>query len=75
MRLSPGVFADITREGDKLFVQISGQPKFDLFAYEENKFALKVMDAQIEFTKDDNSQVDGLILYQGKNKVRGKRIN
>jgi serine-type D-Ala-D-Ala carboxypeptidase/endopeptidase len=73
--VAPNVFADITREGNNLFVQITGQPRFDLHAYEEIKFALKVMDAQIEFTMDENGQVNGLILSQGKNKVPGIRVN
>jgi len=73
--VAPNVFAEITREGENLFVQITGQPRFDLFAYEETKFSLKVMDAQIEFTLDDKGKVNGLILYQGKNKVPGKRVD
>jgi len=73
--VAPNVFADITQEGEKLFVQITGQPKFDLFPYEETKFSLKVMDAQIEFIKDNNGQVNEMMLYQGKNKVPGKRVD
>ncbi len=72
-KVAPNVFADITQEENQLFVQITGQPKLDLFPYEETKFSLKVMDAQIEFIKDSDGQVNELILYQGKNKVPGKR--
>jgi hypothetical protein len=74
-KVAPGVIADVTKEGDQLFVQISGQPRFDLFPYEETKFSLKVMDAQIEFVKDTDGQVNGLILVQGTNKVPGKRVD
>lgn len=73
--VAPNVFATIIKEGNQLFVQITGQPKFDLFPYEETKFSLKVMDAQIEFIKDSDGQVNELILYQGKNKVPGKRVD
>jgi CubicO group peptidase (beta-lactamase class C family) len=73
--VAPNVFVEITQEGENLFVQITGQPRFDLFAYEETKFSLKIMDAQIEFKSDDNGKVNGLILYQGKNKVPGKRVD
>lgn len=73
--VAPGVSANITREGNQIFVQISGQPRFDLFPYEENKFALKVMDAHIEFKNNENGQVIGLILYQGENEVPGIRID
>lgn len=73
--VAPGVIAGVTKEGGQLFVQISGQPRFDLFPYEETKFSLKVMDAQIEFVKDTDGQVNGLILVQGTNKVPGKRVD
>jgi hypothetical protein len=73
--VAPGVIADVTKEGIQLFVQISGQPRFDLFPYEETKFSLKVMDAQIEFVKEPDGRVNGLILYQGENKVPGKRVD
>jgi len=73
--VAPNVFAEITCEGNCLFVQITGQSRFDLFAYEETKFSMTAMDAQIEFTKDVNGQVNGLILYQGQNIVPGKRVD
>lgn len=73
--VAPGVIADVTNEGDQLFVQISGQPRFDIFPFEETKFALTVMDAQIEFVKGTDGLVNGLILHQGENKVPGKRVD
>jgi D-alanyl-D-alanine-carboxypeptidase/D-alanyl-D-alanine-endopeptidase len=73
--VAPGFIADITQKGNKLFVQITGQPRFDLLPYEETKFELKVMDAQIEFIKNYSGKVNDLILYQGKNKVLGIRVD
>ena len=73
--LAPGVTAHVTKEGTQLFIQISGQPRFDIFPFEETKFALTVMDAQIEFIRETNGHVNGLILYQEKNVVPGKRVN
>jgi hypothetical protein len=73
--LAPSVYAEITKEESKLFVQITGQPRFDIFPYETTKFSLKVMDAQIEFVKKGDDQVNELILFQGANKVPGKRVD
>lgn len=55
----------ITREGDSLMAQATGQPKFELFPETEIKFFYKVMDAQVTFVKDDKGAVTHLILHQG----------
>ena len=39
----------VTREGDRLFVQATGQGKLQVYPYAENKFFLKVVDATVEF--------------------------
>jgi hypothetical protein len=46
-----------TREGTQLFAQISGQPKLPIFAVSENSFAWKVVQAKVEFVKDDDGKV------------------
>jgi hypothetical protein len=43
--------------------QATGQPKFPLFAESPTKFFLKVVDAQVEFFKE-NSKVTYLVLHQ-----------
>lgn len=63
--IKPGIVLTVTKEADRLMAQLTGQPKFDLFPESENKFFLKVVDAQISFVKDDNGQVTHLILHQG----------
>jgi hypothetical protein len=55
----------VTLEGDHLMTQLTGQPKFPLFAESENKFFLKVVDAQVEFVRDAKGAVASLILHQG----------
>lgn len=47
------VTVTITREGENLYVQITGQPKFQIYAESKTKFFLIVVDAEIEFMKDD----------------------
>src|SRR5262245_20713672 len=55
----------ITKEGDSLMAQATGQPKFELFPESDIKFFYKVMDAQVTFVKDDKGAVTHLILHQG----------
>jgi D-alanyl-D-alanine-carboxypeptidase/D-alanyl-D-alanine-endopeptidase len=64
----------VTREGSRLFVQATGQPKFEVFPESARDYFLKVVDAQITFEPDGEGRVTALILHQnGKNK-RAKRI-
>jgi len=55
----------MTLEGGQLMTQATGQSKFPMFAESETKFFLKVVDAEVEFFKNDKGEVTHLILHQG----------
>lgn len=55
----------ISRDGDQLFAQLSGQPKFEIFPRSETEFFLKVVVADIVFNRDDSGRVESLTLRQG----------
>lgn len=67
-QLTPSFFITITREDNRLFLQATGQPKFELFAKSEKEFFLKVVDARITF------EDDGLILHQNGMDQKAKRF-
>jgi CubicO group peptidase (beta-lactamase class C family) len=71
--LAPGFVLAITREGDELFGQATGQPKAQLFPEGERAFFLKVVNAQITFTTNPNGQAIGLVLHQNGQELPGKR--
>jgi CubicO group peptidase (beta-lactamase class C family) len=70
--LAPSFIFTMTREGDSLMTQATGQPKFELFPESETKFFLKVVDAQVTFVKDDKGAVTHLILHQGGDRTAKK---
>lgn len=72
--LTPSFILTISREGDRLLAQATGQPQFELFAESETKFFLKVIDAKVTFVKDDTGKITHLILHQGGDR-QAKRIN
>ncbi|MDX9927547.1 MAG: serine hydrolase [Bacteroidales bacterium] len=72
--LQPGFTITFTREGNRLMTQATGQGKFEVFAESETKFFLKVVEAQVEFVADPDGKFNRMILYQGGQKVEGKRI-
>ncbi len=63
--LVPTFVITITKEDDHLMLQATAQPKFEIFAEADEKFFLKVVDAQITFVKDGKGKVTELILHQG----------
>jgi CubicO group peptidase (beta-lactamase class C family) len=62
--LAQGFILTITRDGNSLFGQGTGQGKVQLFAESSSKFFLKVVDAEVEFIKDEKGRVIKAILYQ-----------
>src|ERR1019366_2087421 len=66
--LTPAFKITVTREGSRLFLQATGQPRFEIFAQSESEFFLEVVDARITFLKD------GLILHQGGLDQKAKKV-
>ena len=72
--LAPNFHIVVTREGNALFGQPTDQPKVQMFAEKEDEFFLKVVDAQITFTKDSSGSVTGLVLHQNGQDAPGKKV-
>lgn len=70
-QLGPAASMTMSRDGDRFYTQLTGQPKFEVFAESETKFFLKVVDAQLTFTADA-SQVT---LHQNGRDIVAKRMN
>ncbi|QOI98620.1 MAG: serine hydrolase [Flammeovirgaceae bacterium] len=73
--LAPNFVITVTYEAGQLAIQATNQPKATVYAESETKFYLKVVNAQIEFVRDENQQISKLILYQNGAVMPGKRIN
>ncbi|MGH9469167.1 MAG: serine hydrolase [Terriglobia bacterium] len=73
-QLAPNFVIAITRSGDQLSGQGTGQPAFRIFPESPNKFFLKVVDAQITFMENSDGQVTGLVLHQGGRDTPAKKI-
>ena len=72
-QLAEGVAMTVTVRGSQLFIQVTGQAAFPAFAMETDRFFLKVVDAEIEFLRDDSGAVHELIFHQA-GEHRAKRI-
>lgn len=72
--LKPGFILSVTKEGNQLKAQATGQPAFDIFPKSETEFYLKVVTAQITFNKNKADNVESLTLFQGGQEIVGKKI-
>jgi CubicO group peptidase (beta-lactamase class C family) len=71
--LTPGIFITMSLDGDKFFTQLTGQPKFEVFAETEKDFFLKVVDAQLTFETDGQGKVTDVVLHQNGRDQTAKR--
>lgn len=71
--LMPGFNLKIIVENGDLFIQATGQEKYQLFPESNTKFFMKVVDAQAEFIPETDGSVNKLIFTQGQ-KFECKRI-
>jgi hypothetical protein len=69
-----GAVMDVTLEGAQLMAQLTGQPKHPIFPLGGDQFFWKVVDAQIEFLKDEKGQVTSARHMQGGLKFVVKRL-
>jgi CubicO group peptidase (beta-lactamase class C family) len=72
--LFPNFNLVITIENGHVMTQATGQPKIEIYPESDTKFFVKVVDAKIEFVKDETGKVNKLILHQGGRDMEGKRV-
>jgi D-alanyl-D-alanine-carboxypeptidase/D-alanyl-D-alanine-endopeptidase len=60
----PDFKVTVTLENGALFAQATGQGKAPVFPESESTVFFRVVDAQLEFTKDAKGDVTGLVLHQ-----------
>jgi len=68
-QLSPYTLATISRDGDRFYGQLTGQPKLEIFAENERSFFLKAVDAQLTF------DATSVTLHQNGADSVAKRLN
>ncbi|GAB1857099.1 hypothetical protein MHTCC0001_19350 [Flavobacteriaceae bacterium MHTCC 0001] len=73
-QLAPNFIITIELKNNQLFAQATAQPQFQIFAEDEDTFFLKVVEASIDFNKDDNGNLTSLTLHQSGQHMEGKKI-
>lgn len=63
-QLAKGVLVAVTREDSRLFIQVTGQGRVEVFPESVTRFFLKAVEAQVTFGRDDGGAVDHLVIHQ-----------
>lgn len=72
--LQPGFVMQVTTLENQIFVQLTGQPQFEIFAEKEDAFFFKVVEARLVFDKNKEGNVSNVTLYQGGREIPAKKI-
>jgi CubicO group peptidase (beta-lactamase class C family) len=72
--LATNLVLTVTREGDRLMIQGTGQAKIEILPESETQFFINGSDAMINFMKISNGSVTQLILQQGGSEMSAGRI-
>lgn len=70
--LAPGVVLSVTTEEDRLFAQLTGQQRFEIFPMSETEFFYKVVEAQLSFITGEDGTVS-VVLHQNGQDLPGVR--
>ena len=73
-QLTKGVLVTVTCESDQIFIQLTGQPRLEIFPESESSFFLRAVQAQVSFGRDDRGTVDHLVVHQNGLDQRAVRL-
>ena len=71
--ISPAFKLTVTREGQRVFIQGTNQPRGEVFAESQDFFFAKDVDAQFEFHVEGD-RATSLTLYQNGRSINAKRV-
>ena len=71
----PDFVFSFSREGDKFFLQATGQQKIEIFPESETKFFLRVVEAQATFTRDSAGKVAGAVWRQNNRDSQLRKVS
>lgn len=71
--ITPQFALTVTVDNGAPYVQATGQPQFPMFAEALDRFFLKVVDAQLEFARDNAGAVTSVTLVQNGGRMGGRK--
>ena len=72
--MRPNFILNITRDGDHLYAQATGQRRFEIFPENEKEYFAKTPPIQISFKTGEGGKATEVIVHQGGRDIPAKRI-
>ncbi len=72
---APGLVLTVTRDGDTVFAQLSGQPRFQIFPKSATEFEWRNVEASVKFSKDEAGQVRKAVHAQNGTTFEAPKLN
>jgi CubicO group peptidase (beta-lactamase class C family) len=72
--LKPGLVLTISREGERLWAQATGQQRFELFPASQDTLFAKIADIECTFVRDASGKVTHLMLRQAGFETEAKKV-
>ncbi len=69
-----GFMIDVLIDSGKLMIRATGQSAVEILPLSELRYFVNIIDAEIEFIKDPAGNITDLILYQGNEKIEGRKL-
>ncbi len=70
----PGAVLTVTRDGDSVFAQLTGQPKFQIFPKSGTEYEWRVVPANVRFSKDKDGKVTQAVHTQGGARIEAPKV-
>lgn len=71
---NPATRMTVTREADRVFIQLTGQPRVRVYPHTETAFHARVVEATVTFRLDEGGEVVGLTLQQNGQTIEAPRL-
>jgi len=72
--LAPGFILTVSRDGNQMKSQATGQTEVLIYPKSDNIFYLKVVEAQLTFNRNEDGNVESVTLHQGGQEIVGKKL-
>lgn len=73
-QFAPDFVLKIVRDGDHLFTEAAGQPRFELYPVSEKEYFARIAKIEFSFHTDDHGAVTEMVVHQNGRDTVAKRI-
>ncbi len=73
--LAPGMIMTVTQKNQQLYIQLTGQANYPVYAKSDLEFVYRVVEARVKFELNDQGEATSLTLFQGGAETKAKKLS